>query len=100
MIRWMRSAQVSRGSQMRAMQYAKEMAEFATKYDGVSACTACVDAFGQNMTVRWMIDYDDLATLEKAMNQLMVDQTYWQSIEKNKELFVEGSVEDVVMRSL
>ena len=100
MIRWMRSAQVARGCQARAMQYAKEMAEFAQKYDGVGACTASVDAFGQSMTVRWMIDYEDLATLEKAMNQLFADQEYWASIEKNKELFLEGSVQDVVMRAI
>ena len=100
MIRWMRTAQVAQGKQMRAMLFTKEMAEYAAKYDGVSACTACMDAFGQMMTVRWMIDYEDLASLEKVTAQVMADQEYWKRIEKNGDLFVQGSVQDVVMRSL
>jgi len=99
MIRWMRSARIS-GDIMKAIAWSKEIAEYAKKYEGVSSVNVFLDAFGDNGTVRWIVDYEDLATLEKAQNQLIADQEYWKKLEKAQGLFIEGTIHDVAMRSI
>ncbi|MCJ7686558.1 MAG: hypothetical protein MUO68_19940 [Desulfobacteraceae bacterium] len=100
MIRWMRSARMARGDAMKAIAWSKEVAEYAKKYEGVSSVDVFLDAFGDSGTIRWIVDYEDLATLEKAQNQLMVDQDYWKKLGEAQNLFIEGSVHDIVMRGI
>jgi hypothetical protein len=100
MIRWMRSARMARGNAMKVLAWSKEIAEYVKKYEGLSSIDVFLDAFGDSGTVRWIVDYEDLATLEKVMNQLMGDQGYWKKIEEAQSFFIEGSVHDIVMRGI
>ncbi len=100
MIRWIRTAQMVTGKAMPAIAWSKEIAEFVKKYEGLSSIDVFIDAFGDVGTIRWICDYQDLATLEKINKQIMVDQEYWQRLEKAQGLFIEGKVHDVVMSSL
>jgi hypothetical protein len=99
MIRWMRSARIASGKVMPALAWSREMAEFVNKYEGVSSVNVFLDMFGEVGTVRWIVDYEDLATLEKVRDQIFADQEYFQKVEKAKDLLIEGSACDVVMRS-
>jgi hypothetical protein len=99
MFRWMRSVRIAAGKAAPALAWATEIAEYVKKYEGPEV-KVFMDAFGEVGTIRWMVDYDSLATFEKVMTQLMADQEYFQKLEKTKELLIEGSGYDVVMRSL
>jgi len=100
MVRWMSVTRISAGNGVPAMQHAKEMAEFAKKYEGVSSCSVYIDSFGETGTIRWFMDFDDLAAFEKVQSQALADEAYWKNLEKAKNLFIEGSNRTMVMREI
>ncbi len=100
MIRWIRTGQIAAGKTLPAIAWAKEIAEYVKKYEGSSTCDVFMDAFGEVGTIRWIIDYEDFASMEKVQNQVMSDPEFHQKAEKTRELFIEGKVHDVVMRSI
>ena len=100
MIRWMSVTRISAGNAVPAMQHAKEMAELANKYEGVSSCSVYMDSFGEMGTIRWFMDFNDLAAFEKVQSQALADEAYWKKLEKAKDLFVEGSNRSMVMREI
>ena len=53
-------------------------------------------------TIRWSIDYPDLAAVEKALNAVLVDPEYWKMIEKamKAQLFIDGTGVDVVSKQI
>jgi hypothetical protein len=98
MIRWMREARIASGKYIPAMTWSKEIAEYVKKVKELSSIQVFVDVFGEGGTVRWIVDYEDLAALEKAQNQFRDDQEYWKRLEQAQGLFLDGSTYDVVMR--
>ena len=100
MVRWMSVLRISRGNAVAAMKHAREMAEHAKKYEGVSSCSVYMDSFGDGGTVRWFIDLDDLSAFEKLQSQALADDAYWKMLEDAKDLFIEGSHRTVIMREL
>ena len=82
-----------------AMQWAKEMAEFVEKKLKIQV-GVYTDIFGESGTIRWFCDYEDLAAMEKIMNQLTTDKEYWQRVSQASEFTAQNSVHDTVMRSL
>ena len=100
MIRWMSVSRIARGNAVAAMKHAKEMAELAKKYEGVSSLSVYMDSFGNAGTIRFFMDFNDLATFEKVQSQAMADDAYWKMIEEAKDLFIEGSTRNTVMREL
>ena len=100
MIRWTRSARIaSSGKFAQAVQWAKEIAEFANKKYKVQT-SVYMDFFGEAGTISWFNDYADLAALEKVRNQLMTDQEYLKKLIQTADLFIEGSGYDTVMESI
>jgi len=61
-----------------------------------------MDVVGHTGTIRWIVDYNDLAEFEKVQAQGMGDPEYFAKLKEaeSKELFVEGQIEDVMMRSV
>lgn len=103
MVRWMRSAKINGAGKLPdAVAWAKDVAAFVEKRGYVSGLTVWADMFGQAGTVRWMVDYDDLAGLEKVQLRITSDSEYFQKLREaeSRGLFLPGSVEDVVMRSV
>ena len=100
MVRWMSVTSISRGNAVAALQHAREMAEFAKKYEGVSSCSVYMDSFGDAGTIRWFIDLNDLSAFEKLQSQAIADDAYWKMLEDAKDLFIEGSNYTVIMREL
>jgi uncharacterized alpha/beta hydrolase family protein len=103
MVRLMRSARIKHGGKaMEALAFAKEIANYSEKKYGQIKVDVCLDSFGATGTIRWFVDYDDLATFEKVQSQVLADPEYWKLIGKAAaaDLFIEGSAEDVMMRKI
>jgi branched-subunit amino acid aminotransferase/4-amino-4-deoxychorismate lyase len=99
MIRFTRSARIVRGKFPQAMQWAKEITEFANKKYKIQM-SVYLDSFGEVGTIRWFNDYTDLAALEKIRNQLLADQEYFQRLNQAADLLVQGSAFDTVMHTI
>ena len=100
MVRRMASFRVKGGKQPRAMLFAKEIAEFATEYEGVSSVEVYLDGFGNTGTIRWFVEYASLAALEKVQEQILSDKGYWEKFDQGADLLIEGSGQTVVMRKI
>jgi NIPSNAP protein len=101
MVRWMRSARIKGGGKfVEAVTWAKEIAAFAEKKYSTPRVNVYVDAVGHVGTIRWMIDYGDLAEFEKVQAQALRDPEYFAKLKEaeSKALFVEGEMEDVMTR--
>ena len=99
MIRFTRSARIVHGKFPQAVQWAKEITEFANKKYKIQM-SVYVDCFGEVGTIRWFADYADLATVEKIRNQILADQEYWRKFNQSAELLVHGSLFDMVLQPI
>jgi|SRR5688500_8425957 len=101
-VRWMRTATIKNGRFMEAIAWGKEVAGYVEKKWGAGKCDVWVDAFGAVGTIRWSIDFTDLASIDKVQGAMMADPDYWKMVEKamKSELFVDGSAVDNVFRSV
>jgi len=97
MIRWTRSGRIAPGKTIPAVKWAKEITEFVNKKYKLQV-TVYMDSFGEVGTIRWFADYEDLAALEKVMNQLWPDPEYFEKVNQAADLFVPGYF-DRVMRA-
>jgi hypothetical protein len=96
----MRSAKIAPGKTLQAIEFATGIVEYSKKYEGVADVNIYLDSFGEIGTMRWMADYDNLAALEKVADQIRDDQEWFKKVEQMGDLFIEGSINDIVMRSL
>ncbi len=101
-MRWMRTAKISRGKFMEAVAWAKEVSAYAEKRFNTPKIHTYIDAFGDVANLRWVIDYADLASMEKIQTQMLADADYWKMISRasTAEIFIDGSVIDTVMREI
>jgi NIPSNAP protein len=102
MVRWMRSARISdAGKFVEAVAWAKEVAAFVEKKHKAPKIGVYVDAFGHMGTIRWVVDYDNLASLEATQTGILGDSEYFQKVREaaDKGLFMQGQIEDIVMRA-
>jgi len=99
MVRWTRAGRVARGKELQAIQWAKELTEWANKKYG-GQLSVYMDCFGEFGTIRWFRDYESLGEVEKRIETLLKDQEYLQRVGPAMDLFIEGSFNDTVMRSL
>jgi hypothetical protein len=93
---------IANGRFMEAVGWAKETSSYCEKKFGVPKVEVWVDAFGPIGRMRWSTDFNDLAALESVQLQMLADPGYWQLIDKafKNGLFVDGTGDDVVSRSL
>jgi hypothetical protein len=99
MVRWTRSARIAAGKNLQAVKWAKEIADFDNKKYKIQM-SVYMDSFGEYGTIRWFVDFADLAALEKVGNQLMADQEHLQKLSQASDLFIQGSTYDTVMQSI
>jgi hypothetical protein len=99
MVRWTRSAQIASGKGMQAIQWAKEITEWANKKYNLQM-KVYLDYFGEVGTIRWFVDYENLAALEKVGDPILGDQEYWQRVNQAADFFIEGIMVDTVMRAI
>jgi hypothetical protein len=102
MLRWMRSVRIAPGKFQDAAARGREIATFVEKKYGAPKISVYLDSFGQVGTMRWMTDYDDFASFEKIQGRFLADPEYHQKVSEvaTKGLFIPGSAEDVMMRSM
>jgi len=101
-VRWTRTARISRGKFMEAIAWAKEAGGYAEKKFGLPKVTVWLDAFGDINSIRWSVDYPDLAAIDKANAQMMADADYWKLVARagEQQLFLDGSVHDTISRAI
>jgi hypothetical protein len=74
----MRTARVNGGGKFpEAVAWAKDVSAFIEKRGYASGLIIYADAFGQVGTMRWMVDADDIATLEQAQMRISTDVEYF-----------------------
>lgn len=102
MYRWIRTARVAKGHFPQALGWAKEMAGFGQKKFNLPEVRVYMDAVGEIGTIRWEIDYPDLAAWDKAQTQVLTDAEYWQLIAKAnaQELFIDGTTHDYLLKQV
>ena len=101
-VRWIRTAKIKGGKFMEAIGWAKEMAAFAPKKFGAPEVNVYLDTVGNVGSIRWIVDYDDMAAFEKVTNQVLADKEYWQIVNKamSDGLFVDGETHDTILKKL
>ena len=98
-VRFHRTATIAAGQIGPATVFATEVAEYASKI-WPGTVTAYVEAFGRLGQIHWFADAEDIATVEKANNELNADEGYLALLAKAADLFIEGSGHDTLMTTL
>ena len=99
MIRWTRSGRIAAGKGLQAIQWAKEITDWANKKYNLQM-KVYLDVFGESGTLRWFVDYENLADLDKIRGSILLDQEYWNKINQGAELLIQGSGYDGVMSEI
>lgn len=99
-IRWQRTATIANGKYLEAISWSKEVSSYIQGKWNTPTLNTWLDAFGNVGTIRWSMDFADLASVEKVQTQMLTDATYWQFVQKAMKdgLFVDGTAVDNVFR--
>ncbi len=103
MIRLDWTARISRGKNLAAIQWAKDIAEYLkSKYPLILAIGAYEEHFGNVNTIHIISDYESLATLEAVESHYPSDAGFQDRFNKSNEaaLFIEGSIHGMLVKSL
>ena len=96
MIRWMRTARIDGGKIPEAIQWAKETREYTkTKFEGGADVKIYMQMLGDFGVMCWMVDFENLATLELAGDVLNADAGYQERLKAASEIFIAGTVDKV-----
>ena len=96
MIRWTRIAHIAPGKQQEAIQWAKDTREYTkTKFEGGADVKIFLETLGEWGVICWMVDFENLATLEIAGQVLDEDTGYQERLQAAAELFVPGTFDTV-----
>ena len=96
MVRFQRSVVTTVGRFPEAVVFAKQISSYMKdKYEVDIRVFAKSDG-----TLFWITDYADYAALGRIRTQLLSDTEYWGMIKKAANLFVESSVEDIILNPI
>lgn len=100
-IRWTRTGQIKGSKVMEAVAWSKEMTAWVAKKHSVTVDT-WLDTAGTINTIRWTVDYPDLASFDKVMTAVMMDPEYWKYVERamKSELFIDGAGFDTLSKKM
>lgn len=100
-IRWTRTGQIKGSKVMEAVAWSKEMTAWVAKKHSVTVDT-WLDTVGTINTIRWTVDYPDLASFDKVMTAVMMDPEYWKYVERamKSELFIDGAGFDTLSKKM
>jgi hypothetical protein len=99
MIRFRRSGRTKNGRIQDGIQYAKEIAEYLSAKYAPHSVQVYTELFGENNTIHWYTDFEDLATLDRVFMQVAADESYWAMVSKGTDIFIDGSFHDTLQRS-
>ena len=92
--RWTRTARIAQGKHQEAIQWAKDTREYTkTKFEGGADVKIYLETPGEWGVICWMVDFENLATLELAGQVLDADEGYQERLKSASELFLPGTVD-------
>ena len=96
MIRWTRTARIAPRKHQDAIQWAKDTREYTkTKFEGGADVKIFLETLGDYGVICWMVDFENLATLELAGQVLDADEGYQERLKAASELLLEGTFDKV-----
>jgi hypothetical protein len=96
MIRWVRRAQIAPGKHQEAIQWAKDTREYTkTKFEDGADVKIFLETLGDYGVICWMVDFENLATVELAGQVLDEDSGYQERLQAAIELFLPGTFDKV-----
>jgi len=96
MIRWTRTARTAQGKYQEAIQWAKDTREYTkTKFEGGADVKILLETLGDYGVICWMVDFENLATLELVGQVLDEDSGYQERLLASSDLFLPGTVDKV-----
>lgn len=98
MIRFQRTIRPRNGKTREAIAWAKEIADYLnTRYE-VGRVEVYTQRFGRVGAIYWVVDVADMPALETFASYLQQDSGYHNLLNKGNFLYVDGSVEDLVLK--
>ncbi|MFN0247039.1 MAG: hypothetical protein ACKV2T_09025 [Kofleriaceae bacterium] len=100
-IRWTRTSKIKNARMMEAVAWSKEISSWGEKKHGVKVET-WLDVVGEFGTIRWSVDYPDVASWDAKFLAINMDPEYHQYVAKamKDELFIDGSGLDTLSRKM
>ena len=96
MIRWTRTAQIAAGKHQETVQWAKDLREYTkSKFEGGADVKIYLETLGDYGVICWMVDFENLATLELAGQVLDADEGYQERLKASSELLLPGTFDKV-----
>jgi hypothetical protein len=99
-VRWMREAKTRNGKMLLALEAAQKLAAAAGEALGLDV-QVYFDGSGTVGTIRWMADFPDLGTYERALRALLASPEYQAMADDPavSALFIDGTTQDVLLLS-
>jgi len=96
MIRWTRTARIAQGKHQEAIKWANDLREYTkTKFEGGAEVKIFLESLGDYGVICWMVDFENLATLELAGQVLDEDSGYQERLQAAGELLLPGTFDKV-----
>ena len=96
MIRWTCTARIAQGKHQEAIKWANDLREYTkTKFEGGAEVKIFLESLGDYGVICWMVDFENLATLELAGQVLDEDSGYQERLQAAGELLLPGTFDKV-----
>jgi hypothetical protein len=99
MIAFVRTAGIAPGKTASAIAFAHEIAAYMKSNYGVEL-EVMLPVGGNPARIAWSARYENLAALETVNAKSLTDKRYWEIVGKNIDLFMPGSLNDAIWRSV
>lgn len=83
--------------QQKAVEWAKSIGQYVDGRFGLSNVECGVEIYGSSGRIYWIGRVSNLESLGKGAEQALTDQGYQQMLQTGADLFVPGSVQDIVI---
>ena len=96
MTRWTRTARIAPGKHQDTIQWAKDLREYTqTKFEGGADVKIFLETLGDYGVICWMVDFENLASVELAGQVLDADEGYQERLKAAIELLLPGTFDKV-----
>lgn len=101
-VRWTRTAKIRDSKYLEAIAWGKEVAGYVEKKHGTPKAHVWIVTSGSMNTIQWSLDFPDLGAIEKVQTAMIMDQGYWQMVNKAVKdgLFIDGQTVDHIYREV
>jgi hypothetical protein len=99
MIRLVRTASIAPGKLGDSIVFAKQISAFIEKQTGIPL-GVMLPVAGNPHRIAWRSEYPNLGVMEEMNSKLMGDPKYLELLSKGKDLFIAGSLNDAIWRTI